>query len=93
MNIVKTRQVGNSITITIPKELEIPTGKEYTIYKGSDGTILLSPGKENLLEKETDSLIREKLIDDLGEIINRNLADLEAGKGMTVEEMEEKLFG
>lgn len=93
MNLVKTRRVGNSTTITIPKEFDIPTGTEYSVYKGSDGTLLLSPSKENLLEEATDLLIRERLINELGETIDRNLAELEAGKGIDIKEARRKLIG
>ena len=58
MTVVKTRQIGNSLSITIPKEFEIPQGQEYNVYKGSDGTLIFSPSKENLLEEATDELIR-----------------------------------
>ena len=40
MTVVKTRQIGNSLSITIPKEFEIPQGQEYNVYKGSDGTLI-----------------------------------------------------
>ena len=31
MTVVKTRQIGNSLSITIPKEFEIPQGQEYNV--------------------------------------------------------------
>ena len=93
MTVVKTRQIGNSLSITIPKEFEIPQGQEYNVYKGSDGTLIFSPSKENLLEEATDELIREKMIDELGAIIDRNMAEIEAGNYVTIEEMEEELLG
>ncbi|HEP6064804.1 type II toxin-antitoxin system PemI/MazE family antitoxin [Streptococcus pyogenes] len=93
MTVVKTRQIGNSLSITIPKEFEIPQGQEYNVYKGRDGTLIFSPSKENLLEEATDELIREKMIDELGAIIDRNMAEIEAGNYVTIEEMEAELLG
>ncbi|MGT2623952.1 type II toxin-antitoxin system PemI/MazE family antitoxin [Streptococcus thoraltensis] len=43
MNTVKTRKVGNSLAVTIPKELGIDEGKEFVVYKGIDGVIVLAP--------------------------------------------------
>ncbi|HFU4460266.1 TPA: AbrB family transcriptional regulator [Streptococcus suis] len=43
MNTVKTRKVGNSLTITIPKELNVAEGKEFIVYKGIDDVIVLAP--------------------------------------------------
>lgn len=93
MALVKARQVGNSLSITIPKEFEIPQGQEYNVYKGSDGTLIFTPNKEDLLEEATDDLIREKMIDELGAIIDKNLAEVEAGNFVTIEDMEVELLG
>ncbi|GGE26958.1 type II toxin-antitoxin system PemI/MazE family antitoxin [Streptococcus himalayensis] len=93
MTVVKTRQVGNSISLTIPKELGIEIGQEYTVYKASDGSLLFSPSNELLLEKATDDLIREKLISELGAKIDKNLADIQAGNYMTLDKIEESLLG
>ncbi len=93
MTVVKARKVGNSITITIPKELDIKTGQEFKVLKGNDGTLLFSPNDEKLLEKATDDLIREKLIDELGQTIDDNLEQIKAGKFVSVEEMEADLLG
>ena len=43
MNTVKTRKVCNSLAVTIPKELGIDEGKEFVVYKGIDGVIVLAP--------------------------------------------------
>ncbi|MEQ9763244.1 type II toxin-antitoxin system PemI/MazE family antitoxin [Streptococcus jiangjianxini] len=43
MNTVKTRKVGNSLAVTIPKELGIDEGKEFVVYKGIDDVIVLAP--------------------------------------------------
>ena len=43
MNTVKTRKVGNSVTVTIPKTLNVPEGQEMFVYKGVDNVIVLAP--------------------------------------------------
>ncbi|RSJ78825.1 hypothetical protein D8796_07920 [Streptococcus cristatus] len=43
MNTVKTRKVGNSLTVTIPKSLDVPEGQEMVVYKGVDNVIVLAP--------------------------------------------------
>ncbi|HFI0238233.1 TPA: AbrB family transcriptional regulator [Streptococcus suis] len=43
MNTIKTRKVGNSLAITIPKELNVAEGKEFIVYKGIDDVIVLAP--------------------------------------------------
>lgn len=43
MNSVKTRKVGNSLAITIPKELNIEEVKEFIVYKGVNNVIVLAP--------------------------------------------------
>ena len=35
MDTVKTRKVGNSLTVTIPKALDVPEGQEMVVYKGA----------------------------------------------------------
>lgn len=47
MKHVKARKVGNSVTVTIPKELGITTGQEFLIEKGRDGIIMLVPKVAN----------------------------------------------
>ena len=46
MNTVKTRKVGNSITVTIPKNLGMTEGQEMVVYKGIDGVIVLQPKRK-----------------------------------------------
>ena len=43
MDTVKTRKVGNSLTVTIPKALDVPEGQEMVVYKGADNVIVLAP--------------------------------------------------
>ena len=92
MHIVKTQKTGNSVTITLPKELEIPAGQDYSVYKTSDGTLLLSPNKDNLLEAATDNLVQETLIRELSDTIEQNLQEMKAGQYYTINELEAQLF-
>ncbi|WP_314435361.1 type II toxin-antitoxin system PemI/MazE family antitoxin [uncultured Streptococcus sp.] len=54
MNTVKTRKVGNSITVTIPKTLNVPEGQEMFIYKGVDNVIVLAPKIPDPFSGDTD---------------------------------------
>jgi len=54
MTIVKTRKVGNSITVTIPKELGIESGQEFIIEKGRQNVILLVPKLDNPFDGISD---------------------------------------
>lgn len=65
MNTVKTRKVGNSITITIPKELEIQSGVEFVAYKGVDGAIVFAPKIKNPLNELTPFIME----DDFSEVL------------------------
>jgi len=49
METVITRKVGNSVTVTIPKELNISIGREYHVYKGADDVIVFAPRIRNPL--------------------------------------------
>jgi len=49
METVITRKVGNSVTVTIPKELNISIGREYHVYKGADDVIVFAPRIKNPL--------------------------------------------
>lgn len=54
MNTVKTRKVGNSITVTIPETLNVPEGQEMFIYKGVDNVIVLAPKIPDPFSGDTD---------------------------------------
>lgn len=43
----KTRKVGNSIMISIPKELNPKSGKEYIFSKAKNGSIVMVPKIDN----------------------------------------------
>lgn len=43
MNFVKARKVGNSVTVTLPKDLGVTTGQEFLIEKGRNDIIMLVP--------------------------------------------------
>lgn len=42
-----TRRVGNSIMISIPKELHPKNGKEYLFHKTKNGAIIMAPKIKN----------------------------------------------
>lgn len=54
MNTVKTRKVGNSITVTIPETLNVPEGQEMFVYKGVDNVIVLAPKIPDPFSSDTD---------------------------------------
>lgn len=54
MNLVKTRKVGNSVTITLPKDLNIATGQEFLIQKDNNNVIILIPKITNPFDGKTD---------------------------------------
>ena len=54
MDLVKTRKVGNSLTITIPKRLEVEEGAEFAVYRGIDGAIVLAPKILNPFDQYED---------------------------------------
>lgn len=54
MTTVKTRKVGNSVTVTIPKNLGIPIGKEFIIQKGRNNVIMLVPKIPNPFDGKLD---------------------------------------
>lgn len=43
MQSVKTRKQGNSVMITIPKEFNIPVGKDYEPVLSATGEIIFKP--------------------------------------------------
>ncbi|MDR0299091.1 MAG: AbrB family transcriptional regulator [Streptococcaceae bacterium] len=64
MTTVKTRKVGNSMTITIPKKMNIEAGREYVAYQGVDEVLVFSPRIKNPL----DSIEPMVMEDDFSEI-------------------------
>ena len=54
MSIVKARKVGNSITITLPKELGVNSGEEFTLEKGRNNVIMLVPKMTNPFDGISD---------------------------------------
>ena len=54
MNLVKTRKVGNSVTVTLPKDLGVDTGQEFLIQKGNNDVIMLVPKLPNPFDSKTD---------------------------------------
>lgn len=54
MSTVKATKVGNSITITLPKELGVDIGEEFTLKKGRNGAIMLVPKMTNPFDGISD---------------------------------------
>ena len=54
MSTVKATKVGNSITITLPKELGVKIGEEFTVKKGRNLTIMLVPQMTNPFDSISD---------------------------------------
>lgn len=44
---VKTRKVGNSIAISIPKQLGVEANKEFVVYQSKNGGLIFAPKLEN----------------------------------------------
>lgn len=44
---VKTRKVGNSIVVSIPKQLDVELNTEYVIYKSQNGSLIFTPKIED----------------------------------------------
>lgn len=57
----KTRKQGNSVMINIPSEFKVEEGKEYSLIKKSDGTIMLTPQIENYFENASPGEFYEPL--------------------------------
>lgn len=54
MNTVKTRKVGNSLAVTIPKSLHVEEGTEFVVSKGRNNVIMLVPKISNPFDGVTD---------------------------------------
>lgn len=54
MATIKARKVGNSVTVTLPKDLQVETGQEFIIEKGRNGVILLAPKINNPFDGNDD---------------------------------------
>lgn len=54
MVLVKARKVGNSVSVTLPKEFGIETGQEFVIEKGKNNVLILAPKLKNPFDGETD---------------------------------------
>ena len=61
--VVKTRKQGDSVMITIPKDFNIPTGKEYEANLTANGEIIFTPKAKDTAHREVfknvDNLFKE----------------------------------
>lgn len=44
---VKIRKVGNSLVLTVPKNIKVSLNKEYDVFTGRDGAITFLPVESN----------------------------------------------
>ncbi|MBO1086867.1 MULTISPECIES: type II toxin-antitoxin system PemI/MazE family antitoxin [Enterococcus] len=44
---VKARKIGNSISISIPKQYQVEAGSKYVVYKSKNGGLIFTPQIEN----------------------------------------------
>lgn len=52
--IVKTRKQGNSLMITIPKELNVPQGKLYEVKQTPQGELIFTPQEDTTVKYSPD---------------------------------------
>lgn len=63
MATIKARKVGNSVTVTLPKDLQVETGQEFIIEKGRNGVILLTPKIKNPFDGNDDLRMEDDFAD------------------------------
>lgn len=49
---IKAKKVGNTMTLTVPKEFKIAEGTEFTVERHSDGRLVYLPTCHNPFESE-----------------------------------------
>ncbi|OLS05746.1 AbrB family transcriptional regulator [Lacticaseibacillus casei] len=49
---IKAKKVGNTMTLTVPKEFKIAEGTEFTVKQRSDGGIVYLPIHHNPFESD-----------------------------------------
>lgn len=47
---VKARTVGHSVTLTVPKQLDVKEGQEFDVTRKPDGAIVFMPKHRNPFE-------------------------------------------
>jgi len=65
MKTVKTIKQGNSVTIPVPKSLNIPPGKEFIVVKEDDGAFMYLPKEENIFKEAYKDNLDLRVEDDL----------------------------
>ncbi|MBC1342346.1 type II toxin-antitoxin system PemI/MazE family antitoxin [Listeria welshimeri] len=61
---VKARKVGNSMTVTLPKQLNVKENQRFVIVRDSSDSLLLVPEVENFYKNLKDGELYQ--IDTLG---------------------------
>ncbi|MDR0199749.1 MAG: AbrB family transcriptional regulator [Streptococcaceae bacterium] len=54
---MRTRKVGASVAITLPKELNIPVDKDFIVSKTADGSLIFVPKIKNPLDELPDDFV------------------------------------
>lgn len=57
MLLVTSRKVGNSVSISIPSELNPKIGQQYLIYKSKNGSLTLVPKIKNPFKDENSIFV------------------------------------
>ncbi|MFD1430265.1 type II toxin-antitoxin system PemI/MazE family antitoxin [Lacticaseibacillus mingshuiensis] len=47
---IKARKVGHSITLTVPINIKVEIGQEFTVHTQPDGSIVFTPKHQNPFE-------------------------------------------
>lgn len=71
--IVKSRHAGDTVILTVPKNIEIPDDTEFRVYQDADGSIVYKP-----LEKTTYDLWSDPKFNDYdySAMLNEEFQDL-----------------
>ena len=76
--VVKTRKQGNSITITIPSEFNIPSGVKYDAKLLSSGEIIFTPEELNhqvsYVSDDAFNLKLDTIFDEYDDVFNALVA-------------------
>lgn len=58
--LVKVKKDGNSMVVTLPREMNIPENQLYYIFKDKNGTISLIPKIENVYQTLEEGALYQK---------------------------------
>ncbi|MDR1473557.1 MAG: AbrB family transcriptional regulator [Lactobacillales bacterium] len=52
--VVKTRKQGNSVVLSVPKEIKVDLNKEFEVFQEEDGAIIFLPVHKNIYKENPD---------------------------------------